>query len=382
MAKDKIPPAVPERAAPATTRPVKVRLDQLVVEPERFCHRELAELTDPARLRPLAESIFATGLQVPIEFFKDEKGRLVETSGHRRRAALRLLAEEHRPGYTLDMEVPAVEVSGATPQQLLLRSVADNCNRVTLSQTERIRAAKTLADNGVKPEDAAKAFGLGEKQYRRDLLIAEHQWMFDLVFKNAVTPSNASRLLEAAVAEKRVAELQEDLTAWVAETERKIGEAKKKKDLTAAQQLVRTYLRPALLNHWLAQLKKKERFTVVVPIEDDFQVRIDAGANKVSIGGAEIDLMMVPREKLAEYLVEVESAKKVMLSYLKARKAVEAQGPQDIARMESENPTGLEILREEGLDDLADEIEMKRMEDAEQTKRELGDQERKGKEGE
>jgi hypothetical protein len=383
MSNEKKPPDSPGRQAQAVTRPVKVRLDQLVLEPARFSHRDEVELTDPARLRPLADSIFANGLQVPIEIFTDDKGRRVVDSGYRRTSALRLLAKEKKPGYAPDMEVPAVEVSGATPQQLLLRSIADNCNRLTLSQTERIRATKTLADGGVSKEDAAKAFGVSTKQYERDLLIAQHPWMYDLVFKNAFTPSNASRLLEAAVAEKRVAELEAGATAWVGDTEGKIAEAKKKKkDLTAAQQLVRTYMTPALLNHWLAQIKKKEDLTAVEPAAADFEVRIEPEANRVSIGAAEIDLMMVPREKLAEYVVEVESAKKVMLTYLKARKVVEAQGPQDVAREESKNPTGLEVLREAGLGDLADEVELKRMEEAEQARRPAEGQAEEASEGE
>lgn len=370
MSNERKPPDTPGREPRAVTRPVMVRLDQLVLIPERFCHRDPAELDDSARLRPLADSILANGLQVPIEYFMDDQGRKVVDSGHRRTSALRLLAREGRPGYTADMEVPGVQVSGATPQQLLLRSVADNCNRLTLSQTERIRAAKTLADNNVSAAEAAKAFAISEKQLGRDLLIAQHDWMYQLVVTNAITPSNASRLLEAAVTEKRVTELEADLKDWVGATERRIAEDKrKKKDLTAAQQLVKTYLTPALLNHWVAQLKRKERFTAAPAGQVDFEVGIHPKSNTVSIGGTEINLMEVPLPKLAEIVGEVESAKKVMLTYLKSRRAVEAMGPQDVARQESENPTGLELLRQEGLGDLADEVELKRMEDSENAQR-------------
>jgi hypothetical protein len=307
-------------------------------------------------------------LQVPIEFFTDEKGQRVVDSGHRRTSALRLLATEKKPGFSHDMEVPALEVFGASLQELLLRSVSDNCHRLTLTQSERIRAAKTLAENGVLAEVAAKALDISVKQHARDLLVGEYPAVFDLVIKNAITPSNASRLLEAAVAEKRVAELQEDLAAWAAQTERKIAGEKTRKKLTVAQQLVKTYLTPALLNHWLAQLKKKERFTPVPAARADLGVGIDEAKHRVSIGVTEIDLLNVPLSQLAEFVSDVESAQRVMLSYLKSRRAVEVLGAQDVAHQESENPSGLEVLRQAGLADLADEIELRRMEDAEAAK--------------
>jgi hypothetical protein len=270
-------------------RPVMVRLDQLILIPERFCHRDPQELTDPARLRPLADAIFARGgIQVPIEFFIDGQGQKVVDAGHRRTAASRLLAQENKPGYTLDMEVPAIEVVGASQQELLLRSVSDNCNRLTLTQTDRIRAAKTLADNGIKKEDAATAFGVSVTQLRRDLIIAEHPWMFDLVIKNAITPSSASRLLEVAVAENQIGQLQADFTAWVAETEKKIEVAKRAKKLTVAQQLVRTYVTSALLDHWVAQMKRKDPLTKLPAAgQEILEIEINPmrAKAKVSIGG-------------------------------------------------------------------------------------------------
>jgi hypothetical protein len=48
MAKEREAPAGPERATRAMTGPAKVRLDQLVLMPDRYCHHDLRQLNDPA----------------------------------------------------------------------------------------------------------------------------------------------------------------------------------------------------------------------------------------------------------------------------------------------------------------------------------------------
>jgi len=350
------------------TRPVMVRLDELVLMPERFSQRPDEELTEATRLRSLADAIVARGgIQVPIEFFVNEKGQKVVDAGNRRTAASRLLAKENWPGYTFDMEVPAIEVVGASQQELLLRSVTDNSQHLTLTQTDRIRAAKMLLENHIKKEDAATALGVSVTQLKRDLVIAEHPWMFDFVVKNAITPSSASRLLEVAVAENQIGQLQTDFTAWVAETEKKIEVAKMAEKLTVAQQLVRTYVTSALLGHWVAQMKRKESLTKLPAARREIlEVEINPQKNKVSIGGTEIDLMAVSLQQLAEMVSDVETAKKVMLSYLKVRKALGGTGPQE---------RDLEVLREEGLVDLADAIERDRMEATQQAHEEVEESE-------
>ena len=85
-------------------------------------------------------------------------------------------------------------------------------------------------------------------------------------------------------------------------------------------------------------------------------VGIDADANKVTFNDTEIDLAKIPLGSLAKSLTQLDGAKKVMLSYLKTRYAVEgARGPQDVARQESQQ-LDMALLRAEGLDELADEL--------------------------
>jgi ParB-like chromosome segregation protein Spo0J len=365
MAQERKAPAVPERATQAATRPVKVRLDQFVLVPERYCHRDKAELEDPARLRPLADSIAREGQQTPVEFYRDDKGRLVITKGHRRISALRLLAKDKRAGFAPDMEAEAIEVTGAAPADLVVRSVLDNVNRLSYTPVELVRAARTLRDIGTKEDRAAEALNVSPKTYARMLLIADSPWMFDLVNRNAVPISYAPTLLDVARKEKRLPELEHDLTEWVAAKEKDIKEKGKTKKLTAAQQLVKSYLTKPLLDHWVAQLRKKEKLDAAVPKPQ--VVSIDPDANKVSVN---IDARMdkLPLTELARQVGEMKTATDVMLGYLKTRHAIEAsRGPQDAAREAAQQPGGLDFLRSEGLGDLADEVELGLMEEAEYT---------------
>jgi hypothetical protein len=363
MSSDKQVPGGPERAAQAATKPVKVPLDQFVLLPERYCHRDPAELKDPKRLEPLAASIAAEGLQTPVEFYRDAQGRPVITKGHRRISAQRRLADTKRPGFPPDMPVEAIEVSGASPQDLVVRSVLDNVNRQSYTQAERIRAAKTLHDEGVSPERAANALGTSPKTFSRVLLIAQHPWMFDLVNTNSVPMSYAPTLLEAAVKEKRLSEVEEDLAAWVVAKKRHIKElAKAKTKISPAQQLVKSYMPKPLVDHWVAQIRRHERLDAAVPKPKG--VSIDPDTNKVSLKVPEIDMATTPLPELARLVGELETAKQVMVNYLKARHAV--QGPQDVAREAVQRPGGLDYLRSEGLGDLADEVELGLMEEAEQ----------------
>jgi hypothetical protein len=118
MAKEKEAPAVAKRETQAETRPTKVRLCDFVLQPERYSHRS-KEQFKKERLQALMDSLVSEGQQVPIEFFRDKDGRPVVLKGHRRVYGERYLADDHVPHFTHDMEVDALEVVNATPEDRL-----------------------------------------------------------------------------------------------------------------------------------------------------------------------------------------------------------------------------------------------------------------------
>src|SRR5437773_1323821 len=188
------------------TRRIWVKLSELVLRPEEFCHRE-ADALNPANLKPLIESIKAEGLKHPPEVFTDKGGNIVVVAGNRRVTSLRHLAREGVAGYALDMEIEVIELLGATEQELLVWSVEDNETRANLTSVERLRAARKLAEAGVPDDRAATALGISTKTYMRDLALARHDWLVGHVAAGCVGVTVARELVEAAEKAERVPEL-------------------------------------------------------------------------------------------------------------------------------------------------------------------------------
>jgi len=346
----------PAAATAATTRLTKVPLDEFVLITEDFCHRNADELTDPDKLRPLMDSLVAEGLQIPIEFARDAAGRPVPTKGHRRVTCLRLLARANTPGFTATMSVDAIEVSGATHQDLVVRSILDNVNRLSYSQVERFRAAKKLHEAGVNPQRAADALGVTIKTYKRDLLVAQNDWMLELITRHCVAATSGWQLLEAATKDgNSVNELQTHLMTWIDQTQRRLAAKSKKEALRPAEQLVKTHMTKPLVDHWIARLRKKESLDDAIP--EPLKVHIDPEANTVSFQAAEIDLMNLSLPELTRCFTHVDTAKTVIFNYIKARHAMGASGPQEAARREVEKPSALAWLREQGFGGLADQAQ-------------------------
>jgi hypothetical protein len=267
MPKETETPVIPTRETQATTRLVQIPLDQFVLHPERYCHRDPEELTE-GRLKPLMESLVNQGIQVPVEFYKDDKGQPILDKGFRRITGMRLLAAQHTPNFVPNMMVDALEVIGATPQDLVLRSIMDNVARKTLSGTERMRAAKVLHDSGVPAQTAAFALGVSLKTLERDLLIARHGWMYQHVADESIGGTTAYRILEEAEKVGRVKEVKEDLDAWVVDQRRKIREKERVakaqgKELKPRELLVKNYLPSYLVEHWLDAIKNGSPFDEV-----------------------------------------------------------------------------------------------------------------------
>jgi ParB-like chromosome segregation protein Spo0J len=255
-------PAPLTRQSTATMKRIRIPLDQVVLEPLRFSHRNRSALLEPS-LKPLMDSLVLEGMQVPIEGYRDSQGRFVVTKGHRRVESLRLLAAKNTPGFTADLEVEAIEVENCSQQELLVRSVANNAARLNYSRVERIVAAKRMYDAGVEEWRAAGALCISPKTYQRDLLIAKHGWMFQHVMDDSIEATAAFDLLEAAEKANRMDQVKEDLDAWIAEKKRLIREKSKRrkqqtgKDLSPSEKLVKRQMPRHLVDHWIELIQQE-----------------------------------------------------------------------------------------------------------------------------
>jgi ParB-like chromosome segregation protein Spo0J len=205
MAKKDQQQAELKRESRSRAEPVTLRLNEIRIDKDRFCHRDPPALEEK-NLKPLMESLVLEGQLEAVEVFLDaDQYTLIR--GHRRITAMRKLAEQNMPGFTADMPVRAHLVTDASPADLIVRSVGDNMNRSNLAVHERIRAAKTLKEAKVPKARAARALCISETSYDRALLIAMHAWMYDLVAAKSIEPTPAFELLQAAQKKERLEEL-------------------------------------------------------------------------------------------------------------------------------------------------------------------------------
>lgn len=351
--------AIVERETKANARQVTVRLNELVMLPELFCHRGPKGL-DEASVADLFDSLTMEGLQVPVEFYVDPENRKVLTKGHRRVTACRILARENTPHFSEDMEIPAIEVHDAPLKDLVVRSVADNMKRKTLDNVGRLFAVRALHTNGVAVKRGAVALGVSEQSYKRDLSIVENEWMLGHVLDDRIAPTHAASILQATDKTKRTDEVRADIAIWVARVEAEIQKRvryqkeRNLQELPEADRQVKKYLTNDLLKHWLALIEAGKSF-------DDkpawgFRAGIDPKTNELFVGSFKVDLAKESPKNLARMMSQLSQLNKDLLPIVKKRKAEEDKAEP----MLLEKAFDLQFLRDQGLADYADEFEEER----------------------
>jgi hypothetical protein len=345
------------RATSATTKRTTVRLDELVFDLDRYCHRDPEALSEES-LAPLLQSLILEGLQVPIEFYVNAKKQKEVVKGHRRVSALRINADKNEPGFTRDLEVEAIEVEGATPQDLLVRSISDNEVRINLDRVGRIRVSKKLYDSGVQVERAARAMAISPKTFERDLLIAKHGWMFQHVIDRSIEPSNAVELLTEAEKAGRLKELKEDLDLWIAKQKEKIRQkerlrkAQDGKELRPAEKEVRHFMPKHLVAHWLDLLRGKTRFDE--DAEWTFAAGIEPETEQLRIGSVKLDLAKAPLDHVAKVASKLSQLTKQLRPYIRKRHELEKGGQTPQA---AGDVYDLDYLKHLGMDDMVSELQ-------------------------
>jgi ParB-like chromosome segregation protein Spo0J len=360
MSESKKTPDILNLATAAQTEIMYVPLNKFKLDDPQFRLRSDAEFDKPS-LQPLMDSLALEGQQVPVEAFLDPQGHYIPIKGLRRLSSMRLQVAENHPGFKADMRVWTVVVKQASPQDLILRAVLDNETRKNFTQIERLEVAKKMEDLHVPVQRAAAALGIGVKTYERDRLLLLNPWILDLVKEDCIVASNAVLLLEAAKSVNRNAELKEDLLGWVTETKQKLEERgrlhkKEGSKLRPVEALVRKEMTRDLVVEWVKQLRQGERFAQAVPW--DFGADINPDSDQLEIERIKVNLAKAPLDQLAKVASRLARVQKGVMSYLKTRHELEApEGPQDIVRQGANTPYDLDILRQAGMDDLADRLD-------------------------
>lgn len=278
-----------------------VRLSDLKMNTDRYCHRQHEEL-DEKVLEPLMDSLVLEGLRQPVTIYTDSQGNEILIGGHRRVSGLRFLARRNQSGFSEDMEIEAIEIIGATAQDHLVQSVSDNENRKNLSPAERLRTTKRLHDAGVEVRRAARALGVSDSTYQRDLGLVKHPWMYQHIEDDSVAHTVADKLIVAATKAGRLKELKEDLDAWVADKKRELKDKARRykaetgKDIKPSELMVKNKMPKFLIDHWLNLIKEGRRFDDEA--EWDFAGSIDGG--RLQIPSVSMDITKTSAENLAK----------------------------------------------------------------------------------
>lgn len=114
---------------------MEVPLGSLDVDAATFSFREETELKDDNKeIKKLADNIRASGLNVPL-LVKKNGDRYLVIEGHRRRLAMRSLADAGDAGWTMESPVKCeVIVNDVSRLELLLRGADSNMNRSEISR--------------------------------------------------------------------------------------------------------------------------------------------------------------------------------------------------------------------------------------------------------
>ena len=296
-----------------------IRLDQIVTDEQRFCHRKDDRLK-PDKLKALAESLAQEGQQTPMVVIEQE-GQFLLIAGHRRYFALQKAITDNLKGCKADMEISVTVVVQGDDQSdsefeldVLIRSVSDNENRVQFDDNEKVAIAKLFAEQEIPVKRGMAALGVKETQYRRYINIAQTPWLYEAVRSGQIKSTNAAKLVEIAkqcdeatdrtevenAAVDRMGLFKSGFDAWVAEAKQERDKdnrwraANKKKPLEGKQAHLSRYFSTARLLHWEKCLKKGESFESDQPEEFAFLVKVDAKKltleiPKVSLKSDDID---------------------------------------------------------------------------------------------
>jgi hypothetical protein len=346
-----------EPATTATTLPGKARLRDLEFdEKERFCHRDKSERTR-ASLKPLMDSIVSeNGVQVPVEYVVLERIKTV-VRGHRRVQSCLYLVEDGVPGFHLDMEILANEVVGATEGDLILRSILDNENRLSLKGMGRINAIKLLVEMGIDDKRAALALNVSLQTYKREKLLAIYPWMLEFINFNKIGATAGCVLLDEAIKVGWVSEFQSEISAYFAEREKELEELerlqieKTGKGLKTADKYLKKFLRADLLAQWVSQIRKKE--PLARSVEWNFAAGFEMKKEELYLGGKKIDLKELPAQEVAQVVGKLGLVVKDLGRYAKKRYELEQLAGENTSEGEVMD---VNLLRALGLGSIAGEL--------------------------
>ena len=279
------------------SKPTTIRLDQIDRETQKriYCHRTPEELTDD-HAKILADSLISEGQVTPIEYYRDDAGRAILVRGYRTiEAHHQIIGKQLDQGhFKADMEIPAVELTGGSEVDYLLRAITSNEVRKHLSEEAKYTVATLLLDRNVTQNRAARAMGISTTLYRRYVRRHTNQWIQQYVKDDYIGLSDADDLLEAAETKDASEELKRVLVATFAEIGRYIAYIQKQAKVTREKLspkavLPKTYVQKAKVKKTILEsIKKGTPIVIKLGLEELISSAGSAGTTTGATGVAEV----------------------------------------------------------------------------------------------
>ncbi len=360
------PPPTPEATPPPTveptppapkTRTVTVKLRDLP-NPADFLDEfafRVREKYTKASLADMIESVKLFGVLEAPHIVKGPDGKWIEITGHRRIAALHVLAKAGVAGFSLDMDVTCVEVLDSSRAALMARSMSSNETSLKLDPTERLEGVLKMDQAGATKREIAVAAKLSEKQIARDLTVVRNPRVFQHVKDGNLPPSDAPKIVE--VAKGRLNEFLDHFDGCVLEMMDKIEEedrlAKQErgKGLRPNQMIVANRLEAHVLRGWLDQLAKGKPLTEEKDL--GFQATFDKKTNVATIK-VKVDATNDPVEYVSRIAGQISQVARRLAAVAQKRSVIEAPMGAQAMLQEDDGFLDRDLLAQFGLEGVID----------------------------
>ncbi len=343
----------PRRQAHSTRRQISLRLVQVRLDKDKYCHRDDNDL-EPDKLSGLSTSLVQEGPQTPmvvvatkaeIECEGEQLPVYLLVSGHRRHAALKEAVRQNLDPERIfeSMQIDATEVVQGSDQtdpdfeiDLLVASVTDNEQRKNLTSDQRLVVIAKFIERRISAQRGAAALGISDSQYARDVRLVRDPVMYAWVKAGKLTATLASKLIEAAKAHGEKYDLHTEVGRMLlsAEKRRDTEVAKKAKVNKKASSLVKDYIPSRFASHWVDQIEKAR------PLDEDvslkFGIAVDEENDELTITGVQSSLKALRVEDYSLILTQLDEAKRALRKPLQKALALAKLEQSDDSDLEGE----------------------------------------------
>ena len=286
------------------------KIGDLITDAAAYSFRSPGDLKDDEKsIMSLAESIASAGrLHNPLLVQEQPNGKFLVVDGHRRHAALRLLAKDGRAGFTEDKEVPCLVLPQAADElELLLSGGESNNMRESLVPEERAKWAVRVQELGADKPTIARTLGVSEKTIDRDIRIGRCDWLLEHVTAGDIRYSTATSLIDAAAEHGREDDLKEWFeNDWLKKTEKAIRKKNEeridqgKNAMSAKERRPERYLKKEQVKAWIDCLKQVSG----EPVNAEFRPLMlvgkdDQGITQIEIGSLKKPVPSMSKQDLA-----------------------------------------------------------------------------------